>query len=256
MENIKVKKVSILASLGLCFIALVLNVSSCKSTYTYTGKYKSLSIKMTDTMEKKTSVDALILPYRARLDSVMHETSGYLAVELTKDKPECTLGNFMSDAILAEYIALNGTDADFAIVNYGGIRLPSLPPGRIETGKMYELMPFDNKVVCLELNAAQVQQLFDAMANSGGWPIAGATYRIENSKATQITIQGSALSTNKTYKAVMSDYIAGGGDKMDFLALIKPSGKDLLMRDALIHYLQSHSSKQAPYSSRIEGRVK
>ncbi len=253
MANIKVNRVT--NGIGLLLVLLLIT-SSCKTHWAYSGSYKAQSIKMSDTLTQDDKVNQLILPYRASLDSVMHRPAGYIANELTKDKPESTLGNFMADAILTEYKTYNQTEADFAIVNYGGIRLPSLPSGNIEVGKMYELMPFDNKLVCLELNTSQIQQLFDAMAKAGGWPIAGASYTIENAKATQIIIQGEPLSDAKMYKAVMSDYIAGGGDKMDFLISIKPLGKDLLMRDALIHYLQTHSSKNVPYSSRIEGRVK
>ena len=115
--------------------------------------------------------DEVIKPYRDQLESKMNEVIAYNVNEMSKNRPNSTLGNWFSDALLEEAEYIYKKDVDLAMQNYGGLRIPSLRQGDITVGNIYELMPFDNKLVILTMDGKLLQQLLDRVAERGGWPI-------------------------------------------------------------------------------------
>jgi 2',3'-cyclic-nucleotide 2'-phosphodiesterase (5'-nucleotidase family) len=131
-------------------------------------------------------------------------------------------------------------NVDVALQNYGGFRIPFLPKGPITKGNVYELMPFDNKLVVLELSAGLTRRLIDQMSNDGGWPISkGLNYKIEYGAASDIKIAGNDLDESKTYRIAMPDYVANGGGDCDFLIAIEQEDTGVFIRDIIIEYLLS-----------------
>ena len=59
---------------------------------------------------------------------------------------------------------LLGEPVDFAVINYGGMRIPAIPKGPITRGKIFELMPFDNLLVVVRLDVSILTQFINHMA--------------------------------------------------------------------------------------------
>ncbi|MEO1714912.1 MAG: 5'-nucleotidase, partial [Bacteroidota bacterium] len=96
-------------------------------------------------------LNALITDYRGQLEAEMNTVIGTIAQSLTLQKPESSLGNWMADVLLEKATFYSKRPVDFALQNYGGIRISELPAGPLTRGKIYELMPFDNQLVILDL---------------------------------------------------------------------------------------------------------
>jgi 2',3'-cyclic-nucleotide 2'-phosphodiesterase (5'-nucleotidase family) len=185
-------------------------------------------------------VAQLIEPYRIKVSATMNEVIGYNETELVKEKPSSTLTNWFADAFHVQTALETGKHVDFAIQNYGGIRINALAAGDVTVGKIYELMPFDNLVYIMELDSQAVQMLCDKMVESKGWPVSfGLNMEISYGKATNIQIGNIALSSQRTYLAAIPDYIANGGDNFHFLRDMKYSNTGILIRDLLIRYVKS-----------------
>ena len=197
-----------------------------------------------------------ILPYKDSIDQNMNEVIGYSETDLQKQQPEGTLGNFVCDALLAQSSKVYGKQIDFCLVNYGGIRLPSIAKGNVTLGKIYELLPFDNMLVIQQLTGKQVQQLCDLIVLNGGWPVSGITMELGNGAAKNIYVQKQLLDTTKTYSMLVSDYVANGGDKTLILKNIPQQNLNLLVRDALIMYIRNLTEHDENISAKIEGRIK
>lgn len=194
--------------------------------------------------ERSSNIDALIAPYKVSLDSVMNEVIAYSPQELVKKKPNSSLGNWFSDVIKDAGIeALSDQEIDVSLQNYGGLRISSIAEGEITVGKIYELMPFDNQLVVLTLDSSEMQQLYDRVADYGGWPISGSTFTIKNKRAKDIQIQGKPLSNTRTYQVGLSDYIANGGDNCFFLKELPRVTPGILIRDLIIDYLVNRKIK-------------
>ena len=118
-------------------------------------------------------------------------------------------------------------------------------------------MPFENKIVLLQLSGAQCRQLFDYVAREGGVPLAGARMSIVTEKAGVISVRDQAFDENRTYWVATSDYLAEGGDDMRFFNT--PLQKTELrqkVRDALIEYLRGLTEQGIILDVKTDGRVR
>lgn len=201
-----------------------------------------------------TGLRNMLQPYKQKLDAEMNEVIGKADTTLTRQQPECTLGNFMADAIL-----MSARSSDplirLSVCNYGGIRLPYLSAGPIELRKMYELMPFDNTIVILEIPGTMMKQFCDHMAAAKGWPVSGLSYTIKDGKAVNLLIDEKPLNENAVYKVALSDYIANGGDNCSFLKECKQKNTNVLVRDALISYIKRMTNRNMTVHPKLENRV-
>lgn len=198
----------------------------------------------------------LISPYRSQLEAEMNEVVGTTTKVMEKGSPESLLGNWMSDVLAEQTAKVTGKPVDFAVVNYGGIRIPSMPKGEITKGKIFELMPFDNLQVVVLLDATTVQQFADHMAQKGGWPISeGLRFVIQDEKAVDVTVGGKALDPNKTYRVSVSDYVANGGSACAFLKGKPVEETGEYVRDLIIANAKATTAKGLPLDATLDQRT-
>jgi 2',3'-cyclic-nucleotide 2'-phosphodiesterase (5'-nucleotidase family) len=200
---------------------------------------------------EQTAMKAFLQPYADSVNKSMNIVIGKLEVPLSKSWPECSLGYFMTDAYLEMAEKKFGRKIDVALMNYGGIRLNTMEPGPITRGKVFELMPFDNLMVLLELNGEQLQEFMNNLASRGGWPMSGATYTILNKKATDLKIGGRPVEPQAKYTLATSDYVANGGDDNSVLKGLVQINIGYLQRDAIIEYVKEKQVIGKPQGERI-----
>ena len=196
--------------------------------------------------------------FRQILNSKMNTIVGYLDSSLDKGKPESKLGNYAANACLWQYSNSRSYDTNcFVMLNNGSLRA-TLPMGEVLTRHLYELMPFENKLVALLLKGKTVIQLFNYIANKGGNPVANLNLSIsKNGKWNDAKINGKFFDSTQNYYFVTSDYLANGGDNCSFLSnAINRIDLDIKVRDALIFYLNKKSSKTFPLKIQLENRIR
>tara|TARA_E500000331_G_scaffold357251_1_gene418344 strand:+ start:285 stop:908 length:624 start_codon:yes stop_codon:yes gene_type:complete len=198
--------------------------------------------------EKDSSVAAVIAPYKTGVDSIMNEVLCISDLEMTKGRSQSLLGNFVTDLCLQQF----ADKADVCIMNNGGLRA-SLPKGSITRGKIYELMPFENELVVLELDENDFLGLLDYLVSRGGEPFSGlslimkgkdeySSYQIHNEVNFKI---------GDKVRVITSDYLANGGDKMYFFKDKEQKKAGIKLRDAIINYCNSHDT----ISSKLDNRI-
>ncbi|HTA61455.1 MAG TPA: 5'-nucleotidase C-terminal domain-containing protein [Bacteroidia bacterium] len=198
-----------------------------------------------------------IQPYKQSLDGKMHEVIGTTPISLTKKTPESTLGNFFAEAIFDRVKHLPNIDTvnTFAMFNNGGLRT-SVPQGNIMVGSMYELMPFENKLVVVKISSDRLLKLLNFIIEKDGAPVAGIRFVIADKKPTNIEINGKSFDANITYYVATSDYLAGGGDKFFSADENNSTVKtDFLLRDILIDYCRNLSKQNKPVTANLDGRI-
>ena len=201
--------------------------------------------------------EAMIAPYRSKMSGEMNKIIGYSDMELTKRQPESTLGNWFADIVKKEAERLYGKKVDGAIQNYGGLRISSIAPGDLTTGKIFELMPFENMLLILEMDGKVLNQLLDRIAYYGGWPISrGISFVIKDKTAHNILIDNKPIDHKSKYTIALPDYIANGGDRCDFLIDQKRTDLNMLIRDIVIEHLEVNYKNGVVIHSEIEGRIK
>lgn len=155
---------------------------------------------------------------------------------------ESPLGNLFADAMRAQV-----SGADVSLSNGGGLRA-DLPSGALSYGALYEAMPFDNRLVKVELTADELTRVLSqhfGHDEHGLVSISGvrvkAACRDGELRLQLLRGDGRVIASGARLTLVTSDYLATGGDRL-FSAIglsrtrIAPVGKRLL-RDALAEEL-------------------
>lgn len=145
------------------------------------------------------------------------------------------LGSWMADAMRL------AADAEIGIMNEGGIR-KDLSPGPLTIRDFWELMPFDNTVVRVEMTGTQILAMLEASLKtaSSGLELSGMTVAIlerPEAKPTvfQVTIGGKPLDPGKLYTLATNSFLADGGDGYPIFRDAKSAKHlDLLLRDLLM----------------------
>jgi 2',3'-cyclic-nucleotide 2'-phosphodiesterase (5'-nucleotidase family) len=207
-----------------------------------------------DAIQDQGMVSAL-KPYADIAVKTADEAIGYTDQDLTPGRPESLLGNFFADVMLS-YAQKHSTGrVDFSVTNPGGLRKP-IHKGDIKVAHIYELMPFENALVVLDLKGDRVQALADSIAAHHGGPVAGIRFGINNRKAVNVTIAGAPLNTGKTYRVVANDYIAKGNDF--YQELTKASSAEFFtvsLRAVILDWVKQETAKGNHIYATLDGRI-
>ena len=250
------KHITIKSCLILLAGAIGLGSTSCSRYFVPQGQAVYTQIQIDSQLTADPAYMQVYAPYKAQLETEMNRVVGHSAVALTKPAgvTETLLGNFFADAMLAEGKKY-APDAELSFGTKGGVRI-ELPKGPITVGDLYELMPFENELVVLELSAESVQQLAKFIAATGGQPVSGLRMRIVDGKPADLTVAGKPLDTTRTYKLVTYDYLANGGDHTRGLS--QPLNRTNLgqrVREALMTYVSEKEKAGEHINIQLDGRI-
>jgi 2',3'-cyclic-nucleotide 2'-phosphodiesterase (5'-nucleotidase family) len=237
------------------WLYILLMASACKTYYTP----DSVGWRDYNVSSKQAADSGMVVflrPYSDIINQTMNHVIAEVAETLEKKQPNGSLGNVLTDAMLAMAEKKFGKKVDAVFINNGGIRLPSLPKGTLTIGKVYELMPFDNLVILQQLNGKQLQEFLDHIAKRDGWPVSGLTYDIKNDKAINVAIQGKPIQEQLVYTIGNSDFIANGGDDCVMLKRINQENKNILLRDAFIEYFTEMGAQGKKITPPVGNRVR
>jgi 2',3'-cyclic-nucleotide 2'-phosphodiesterase (5'-nucleotidase family) len=196
-----------------------------------------------------------IKPYHDKVLAQMQEVLGTAPVALTKSSGENLIVNFVADLQRTAAAKAVGQPVALGVMTNGGMRA-ALPAGPITLGNVFELMPFENELMVLDAPGPVVQQLFDFSARVH-MAVSGATYTVgPDGKPLDIRIGGLPFNPARTYSIAISDYLAGGGDNMEFLKTVVPRHTGVLLRTAIADHIRALTKAGLPVTAKIEGRVK
>jgi 2',3'-cyclic-nucleotide 2'-phosphodiesterase (5'-nucleotidase family) len=235
------------------YLLLLIGNSACwrKAHLHQQPKAKLYAIKANDSNAK---YDTFLLPYRKAMQQKMNVIVGTSNMQLVKAKPDGNLGHMVCDAM---YYAASQKKipCDASMCNAGGIRVPSVAKGNVSLGTVYEIMPFDNELLVLSFTGPQLDSICQGIARSGGMPVSGIEFTINQNTAQNIKINGNPLSYNTTYNIVVSDYMANGGDNMNILKNLPRTQCKILLRDAIVDYIKYCTANNKPLATENQKRI-
>lgn len=245
----------------LSIFGLSVVLSCSKSGFTTMGRQYDMNDQ--ESIRVDSTIYLAAEPYRSRLQSTMSEVLCVSANPMERGNPEGRLGNFVADVCLVEgnsklrELGADSLMADFVVLNNGGLR-KALPKGNITIGDMFEVMPFENRLILFTMTGKEVMALCDFIATLNGTPVAGIRFNIrkKDNTATDIMISGRPLDPDKSYSLFTADYLANGGDKFPFTRLGKKRlDTGLKMRDALIENCRRLGGTKTEIHTEIDGRI-
>jgi len=162
-------------------------------------------------------------------------------------KHRSPLGHLVTDAML------DSSDADVAIYNVTGGLRADLPQGELTFGSLFDVLPFDNRLVVLEITGRELRQIIahqvDNHRRRAGF--SGMQVFVDcgdgRMNVTMLLPDGRDIQDSDNVSIVVNDFLALGGD--DILTPIMPDGgfpmtNDLpMIRDAVGAWLSARGGR-------------
>ncbi len=236
-----------------CAVTSKSSAEKVESHYTINADLDAISTK-------DTSFFNLINSYKHQLDGEMNTIISFAEMDMLTDKPEGLLSNFLADAMFeigndfcADQQLKHGVDV--ALLNMGGIRT-SLSKGEISTGRVYEMLPFKNKLVIVGMEGKQLVELLHRVAYFGGEGVSGVKMGIKNRKAVNILVDGKPVEPTKIYHVMSVDYLVNGGGGFTAFEQRKTfRHMHRLLRSEIIKYMSEKHNKGEKISAKLDGRI-
>lgn len=231
---------------------------ACKNEPSTLVKIEGKQLPITEAIKSKKEIENFIMPYKESVDKEMQQVLSYTPQNLvrTDGELESSLGNLMADLCYIKgnpiFNSRTGKQIDFAMFNYGGIRA-GITKGNITTQHAFNLMPFENSLVVVELNATKIKELVNYLITENkAHPLSKHFNLVITQKGYQLKINNKPLDNQKTYFVLTSDYLQNGGDNMNFFKdAINSYNLDYKVRNTIIDYFKETDTIQVSLDGRF-----
>ncbi len=216
----------------------------CKKTDYSLTQIEGKQIEITDSIKTNESLENFLKPYRVHIEGQLSEVLAYNIRDMkrTDGTLNSSIGNMMAGATmeLANPIfkKRSQNNIDIVLLNFGGIR-STIGAGDVTRKTAFEIMPFENEIVVLELTPKGIQEMIDYLASENlAHPISGMEIKLNaKNEIKSVKIQGVPLDTTKNYFVATSDYLRNGGDRMYFFEeALSETPLDYKLRNLFIDY--------------------
>lgn len=237
-------------------VLLLLAVSSCQAPLALQSVETSKNQEITPELPEDPKILQTIAPYKSTMDREMNTKISYAPRELSKVGDNSPLGGLLADYTLEsaqKWGKQNGfPEVEAAVINIGGIRT-SIGKGDVLLRHIYEVMPFENELVLVQMKGTDLGALFAYyLKTRKNNPVAGLYIKTKGEGIEKALIQGKEIDPDKTYTIATSDYLALGGDEMSFFSLGKMVSTGLKLRDLYIEKIRSEKELIGPTDLRLE----
>jgi 2',3'-cyclic-nucleotide 2'-phosphodiesterase (5'-nucleotidase family) len=166
-------------------------------------------------------------------------------MDKSKGEWQTTIGNLVAEMTMEMgnpvFTKRTGRNIDICLLNHGGIRA-ILPKGNITTRTAFEIMPFENSLIVVELKGAQIREMANyILKEKKPHPLTGLKIIADKNTSTikSLLVNNKLVDDNKTYFVGTSDYLSNGGDKMDFFKKgIQSHDMEYKLRNLMIDYFK------------------
>ncbi len=227
------------------------------------------NVIVTRDVEKAPDMTQLIAKYQTVAGPVANRVIGSITTDITRADTtnrsgETALGDVIADAQLWATSAPDLGGAQIALMNPGGIRADFTyaqsageGDGNVTYGEAFSVQPFANNLVTLSLTGVQIEQVLEQqwqlqadgterarilqVSNGFAYTYDALRPRGDRIDPASITLNGTPLDPNATYRVTVNSFLATGGDGFT----VFNAGTDRLTGaidlDALVAYFAAKS---------------
>ena len=202
----------------LCFTVFL----SCKQE-SYLTRIEGERLEINDSLSGNQDIEDFIKPYRDNVNKNLDNVLAYSSDTYTKNDGEfnTAIGNLMADIVYEQanpvFKSRTQKEIDAVLLNHGGIR-SIIPKGDITSRTAYQVMPFENSIVVVEMKGIYVKELVAYLQKARrAHPISGLKVTLDaDFNITEATIGGNPIEDDNVYYVATNDYLYNGGDRMHF----------------------------------------
>ena len=215
-----------------------------------------IAVAASQTQKPDQEIASLVESRRSEAAKYTDRVVGTLRSDLDgSSRDENAIGDLIGDAFV-EYGRRQGWKTDVAFYNAAGIRA-SLRSGNVTYGQLYQVLPFENSIVSVDLTGAQLREVLeDASGRAGRLQIGGGSwaYRFSNAGGQRVldaTIAGAPLDLARVYHVATIDYLLLGGDGHTWFA----KGTNVIYGDVEVDAVAAYLTAHTPLDPKVEGRI-
>ena len=205
-------------------------------------------VSVTEETGQDPKVAAIAEEYAAKVAPMLNRVAGQVSSVVANtpdlDSYDTPLGNLIADVFRSQ------TKADVALYNRGGVR-SDMPSGPLTVRAIHKLFPFNDPVLVLEMNGAQLQKVLKQGTVGGEGALSPSGIRDRDG---QYYLGDVSLKPQKTYRVATTHFLSHGGDGMSELDGQKIVEEFGFPRDLLVDYLQSRATITPPKAGRLPKR--
>ena len=219
------------------------------------------------------AIKSLVDTWRARSAEIADAPVGYITGDIPgrgSPAPEKPLGDLITDT------QAEATGARIAFLNPGGMRADLVHKaggdegdGVVTYGESFQVQPFGNLLVTMDLTGAQVLQVLREQysGENGEFPrllqnSAALEYSVDESKedgervlAETVRIDGAALDPAAVYRVAANNFLADGGNGFHTFEQGVDRVNNGVDLDAFVAYMKAHTSAEKPLDPPKADRV-
>ena len=174
-----------------------------------------------------------------------------------RDNPDLPLGNLFADVLRAYGTKYFGVPMDFAITNFGGIRIP-MPEGEITLEDVSSMFPFKNYLCYVKMKGENLTKLLEQLSATPAFQAtSGAVVRVKAHKLESALVGGKPIDPDRIFNVTTIDFLLDGGDQLRIGALAESvTLSHVLLKDVMLDYVQECEAKGILVEGKADGRVK
>ena len=233
--------------------AVLLLNSSCQSKKALSSSIDlaQLSEVRLDSSEIDQEAEALIQAYRSQLQGALNDTLLWLEEDRlrragTDSLYQNKLWNWVTDAVLTYAREELKVETSACLLNSGGLR-KDLAAGPLLVRDVFELLPFDNHLVLIRMEKDGFDKM-EAYLKLKNQPQSGFLMKYNEEGIISVNF----LDPPSDSTVVTINYLADGGDNMNFWKLGSRTDTDVLLRDAFIWYCRNYPEKMGAFDQRTK----
>ncbi|MBT8317125.1 MAG: 5'-nucleotidase C-terminal domain-containing protein [Lutibacter sp.] len=247
------------------FIILIFTlfiIFSCKNDPHHLVRIEGKLIPISEELNPKEVFETTIEPYKVKVEAEMNAVLSFTPNELNRldGKLESSLGNLMADLCYEKadpvFNSRTSKNIDFTMLNFGGIRA-GISKGDITMEHAFNLMPFENELVVVELTTDKLYELINYLITENRAHPISKHLNLEITKnGYNLKINNQPIEASKTYYVLTSDYLQNGGDNMIFFKNpVNLYKTDYKVRNAIIDYFKENDTIKVNLDGRFRSEI-
>ena len=209
------------------------------------------------------AVEKMLAPYSGRVRA-LNVVIGKLERPLKKESVGGgSLGGFVTNGIRWYAQTKLGKPIALTIMNAGGLRKNEIAAGELRAADIFELLPFENALIAVDLTGAELLKLMPALVRDAQ---SGARLQYKwNDQSRPEFISGKLVDENgreqeidpqKIYTVITIDYLMklGSGSYAILQEAKNSTPLNITIRDAIMEYVKSETAAGRTIDHRVDNR--
>jgi len=195
-----------------------------------------------------------VQPRMAHLKEVVGHSARVM--ENLRTEPDLPLANFVADALRAKASDYFGKPMDFAIINYGGIRIP-MPEGAVILDDIEAMFPFKNYMCYAKVRGNNLQRLLEQLAKTQAFQaVSGCRVKVKDHQLVEAEVGGAPIDPKRLYNVATIDFLLSGGDQIAIGALAEDVIlTPVVVRDVMLETIRDMEAEGKIIDVVKDGRV-